>query len=230
MSVNPAAVVAQPAPPRERSNVLSAADIKALWDGTARLPSARAAYLKIAILLPLRRQELADLKVSDVFFEGQNVELRLDGSRTKNSKTFVMPIVGTAAAIVRELVDQAPSRDALLIPLTRSGQPFSAWKRFHQQIERETGIALAWHDLRRTFATELGEHSAAPFSIVDGLLNHAQAASKSGVARAYHHGVERLPKTEAMNAWDRVVAHAVSEGCWMRNAGTNVVPLGGSVR
>ena len=37
-----------------------------------------------------------------------------------------------------------------------------------------------------------------------------------GVARAYHHGVERLPKTEAMNAWDRIVAHAVSEGSWMR--------------
>ena len=83
--------------------MLSAADIKALWDGAARLPSARAAYLKLAILLPLRRQELADLKVSDIVFEGQNVELRLDGSKTKNSKTFVMPIVGTAAAIVREI-------------------------------------------------------------------------------------------------------------------------------
>ena len=104
---NPTASVAQPAPPRERSNVLSAADIKALWDGAARLPAARAAYLKLAILLPLRRQELADLKVSDIVFEGQNVELRLDGSKTKNSKTFVMPLVGTAAAIVRELVDQA---------------------------------------------------------------------------------------------------------------------------
>ena len=83
--------------------MLSAADIKALWDGAARLPAARAAYLKLAILLPLRRQELADLKVSDIVFEGQNVELRLDGSKTKNSKTFVMPIVGTAAAIVREI-------------------------------------------------------------------------------------------------------------------------------
>ena len=116
--------------------MLSAAEIKALWDGAARLPSARAAYLKLAILLPLRRQELADLKVSDVVFEGQNVELRLDGSKTKNSKTFVMPIVGTAAAIVRGLVDQAASRDALLIPLTR---PASRFRRGSDSMNRLRG-------------------------------------------------------------------------------------------
>ena len=85
---------------------------------------------------------------------------------------------------------------------------------------------MAWHDLRRTFATEMGEHAAAPFAVVDGLLNHAQAASKTGAARAYHHAVERLPKTAAMSAWDRIVAHAVAQGCWPRQAAAgNVVSL-----
>ena len=73
-------------------------------------------------------------------------------------------------------------------------------------------MALAWHDLRRTFATEMGEHAAAPFAVVDGLLNHAQAASKTGAARAYHHAVERLPKTAAMNAWDRIVGERDRRG------------------
>ena len=74
----------------------------------------------------------------------------------------------------------------------------------------------------------MGEHAAAPFAVVDGLLNHAQAASKTGAARAYHHAVERLPKTAAMNAWDRIVGNAIAEGCWPREAGAaNIVPLRG---
>ena len=108
-----------------------------------RLPSARAAYLKLAILLPLRRQELADLKFNDIVFEGQNVELRLDGSKTKNSKTFVMPLVGTAAAIVRELADQSPASDAFLIPLTRTSRSRrgKGWRAGHQGDPRQTGLA-----------------------------------------------------------------------------------------
>jgi len=222
---SPTASVAQPPPPRERSNVLSAADIKALWHGAARLASPRAAYLKLAILLPLRRQELADLKLGDVVFEGRNVELRLDGSKTKNGRPFVMPLVGTAAAIVRDLVDQATTPDAFLIPLT-TDKPFSAWKRLGEQVTRETGVRLAWHDLRRSFATEMAEHAAAPFAVVDGLLNHAASGTRSGAAKAYHHAVERTPKTSAMKAWDSIVSHAAADGSWPRElAADNVVQL-----
>ena len=60
-----------------------------------------------------------------------------------------------------------------------------------EQVTRETRVKLAWHDLRRTFATEMGEHAAAPFAVVDGLLNHAATGTRSGAAKAYHHAVER---------------------------------------
>ncbi len=222
-NANPTAAVVKPAPPRERSNVLSAAEVKALWDGAERLPSARGHYLRLALLLPLRRQELADLKVRDIIIDGDTTELRLEGAKVKNGRTFVMPIVGTAAVIVRDLVNRAAAPDAFLIPLSRSDTPFSTWKRFNGQVAKETGVALAWHDLRRTFATEMGEHAAAPFAVVDGLLNHAQAASKTGAARAYHHAVERQPKTAAMTAWDRIIAHAAAHCSWPRQAAASIV-------
>jgi integrase len=228
VATNPVASVQQPAPPQPRANVLSAETVKLLWDGAERLSAPRRNYLRLALLLPLRRQELADLTVRDVVVVDGNVsELRLDGIKVKNGRTFIMPLVGTASAIVQQLVDRARSPNDHLLPLTRSGAPFSAWKRFHQQIEMETGIRLAWHDLRRTFASEMGEHAAATFAVVDGLLNHAASGTRSGAAKSYHHGVERRPKTEAMAVWDRIVADAVAHGVWPRQAasGGNVVPL-----
>ena len=65
-ATNPVASIEQPAPPRPRSNVLAAESVKLLWDGAERLSAPRRDYLRLALLLPLRRQELADLKVSDV--------------------------------------------------------------------------------------------------------------------------------------------------------------------
>ena len=215
-ATNPVAPIEQPAPPQPRSNVLSAETVKLLWDSAERLPAPRRDYLRLAILTPFRRAELAGLRVSDVVVaEGKVSELRLDGTKVKNGRSFIMPLVGTARAIVQRLTDAASSPNDLLIPLTR-GKPFSAWKRLHEQIERETGIGLSWHDLRRTFASEIGEHAAAPFAVVDSLLNHAASGTRSGAAKSYHHGVERRPKTEAMAGWDRIVSHATAHGTWPR--------------
>ena len=81
-ATNPVAPIEQPAPPQPRSNVLSAETVKLLWDSAERLPAPRRDYLRLAILTPFRRAELAGLRVSDVVVaEGKVSELRLDGTK-----------------------------------------------------------------------------------------------------------------------------------------------------
>ena len=149
--------------------------------------------------------------------------------RPRTSAIRHSPVVGTAADLVEDLL--APW--ARLV--TRSSRwPGGAgrsrgWPHFGRQIERETGDTFHWHDTRRLFACEMGEHRASDFFTIDSLLNHARSASMgSGVARSYHHAQERAPRRvgdgrmgQARRArgrhWAMAQAEAEAEG--------NVVPL-----
>ncbi len=226
---NPAARVGAPPPPAPRSHVPSAAAVQALWEAAERLPAAKGVYVKLAILLPLRRQELANIKIANIVHDGGEIEIRLAAGQTKNKRPFVMPVVGTAAALVEDLLATVGETCDALIPLARRNRTFTSWPHFGRQIERETGDTFHWHDTRRLFASEMGEHRASDFFTIDSLLNHARSASMgSGVARSYHHAQERAPRRVAMAAWDRLVAHAVATGRWPRQeakAEGNVVPL-----
>ena len=182
---NPAARVGAPPPPAPRSHVPSAAAVQALWEAAERLPAAKGVYVKLAILLPLRRQELANIKIANIVHDGGEIEIRLAAGQTKNKRPFVMPVVGTAAALVEDLLATVGETCDALIPLARRNRTFTSWPHFGRQIERETGDTFHWHDTRRLFASEMGEHRASDFFTIDSLLNHARSASMgSGVARS----------------------------------------------
>ena len=101
---NVAARVQVPPPPTPRSHVPSASDVKAWWDASERLSTPQAILLKLAILLPLRRQELANLRVSNIFREGSEMEIRLAPEQVKNRKPFTLPLLGLASEMVEQLL------------------------------------------------------------------------------------------------------------------------------
>ena len=227
---NPVARVQAPPPPAPRTNVPSAQTVRAVWDAAARLPAARGAFVRLALLVPLRRQELANLKAGNILLDGPDCEIRLSSNQTKNKKPFTMPLAGTAAAIVRELLARTSSPRDPLIPLTRHGAIFGNWGRFGEQLAREAGLSFRWHDTRRLFASELAEHGVANFGTIDALLNHQRSASLGGVARSYHHAAENAARRSTMAAWDRILLHAAARGTWPRQAPdteapANVLPL-----
>ena len=226
-SANPAANVPLPSPPAPRTRVLSAAQVKLLWKGADELPEARRDYLRLVLLLPLRRQELADTRRRDIHINGDRMEIIIASSRSKNGREHRLPLVGDVRSIVERLLAKSGDPDDFMLDLTQNQTPMNSWRRFAEAIERAAGFHFEFHDARRLFASEAGEHDLADFPLIDACLNHAQASSKTGAARAYHHARHANALANLMAAWGALVRHALDHGRWPREEphAANVVSL-----
>ncbi len=175
LEIDPSAAAKPPAPPAPRSSVTGAKTVKSLWDTAERLPATRSAFTKLSLLLPLRRQELADLKIRSIVLDGGGAEIRLAASETKNRKPFVLPLTGTALEIVQGLLLlRGGQPDDFLIPLAKRGGAFADWGGLAKQIARAgDGLRFQWHDTRRMFASEMAEHGVGQFR------NHRWASEPS---------------------------------------------------
>jgi integrase len=230
VDASPAAAEEAPPPPAPRTRVYSAAEVKALWAGADGLPPPRRDLLRLLLLLPLRREELASTTIGDIRPNGDRLELVIASTRSKNRHEHVTPIVGDARSIVERLLADRRPADAFLVPLTATGKPFTAWKRFAEGVHKEAGVKFRPHDCRRLFATECGEHGLEDFSTVDAALNHAVSASVAGAARHYHHAKVLAARHRLLVAWTNLILHAAATGRWPREgeaAKNNVVPLVG---
>jgi integrase len=215
-TANPVVNIALPSPPAPRTRVLTAGQVKTLWDAAASLPDPRRDYLRLLLLLPLRRQELADTRRNDIHVNGDRLELVVVSHRSKNRLEHTLPLVGNARSIVERLLAAPGTPDDFLLRLSEDGSPMNSWRRLQEAIERASGVAFSFHDPRRLFATESGEHDLAEFSLIDAALNHAAAVSKTGAARAYHHARHANARANLMTAWAALIDHAASTGRWPR--------------
>ena len=215
-TANPVANVALPSPPAPRTRVLTAEQVKALWEAGDVLPEPRRDYLRLLMLLPLRRQELADTRRSDVHVNGDRLELVVSSDRSKNRNEHRLPLVAEAREIVERLLAAPGEPDNFLIKLSEDGSSMNSWRRFQEAIERASGVAFGFHDTRRLFATECGEHDLADFSLIDAALNHSAAASKTGASKAYHHAARANARANLMSAWASLIRHVVVNGRWPR--------------
>lgn len=226
---DPTSAIKPPAPPPPRTTVYTAAELQKIWSAAGSLPSARGDFLRLAILLPLRRQELADLYQHDIQFNGDRIEVVIPATRTKNGREHRLPLVGLAKEIITCNLVQGAAPSARLLPLTERGTPMNAWRRFSESVRNASGVKnFALHDFRRLFATETAEHEVGDFTIIDGLLNHAASLSKPGASRAYDHARRSAARTRVLEAWDKIVLHAVENGKWPReksSQGENIVTL-----
>ena len=69
---------------------------------------------------------------------------------------------------------------------------------------------LGWrlHDMRRSFATALGEAGVSE-TIADAILNHRQAATRAGVLGVYQRSVRWPEQVAAMQHWGRLLEAAL---------------------
>lgn len=207
-----------PAPVEPRDRVYSGDEIKRLWQASAQIGGAKQDYLQLLLLLPLRRGELATLKASD--FEQKEGMLTLK-VRKENSKTkteHILPIVGTALEIVtRRLKGLGLASDDLLLPLSTTDNPMTAWKSFQASIAKVSKIDdFLFHSTRHTFQTEVGEHGIGDWITADACLNHAASTSRQGAGRGYDHSKKLIAKASLLAAWDRLIMQAVKSGRWPR--------------
>jgi len=139
------------------------------------------------------------------------MEISLDATDTKNREAFVMPLSELAKQQL-QLCEQ--SEDQRVFQLSsKAEQPMRSWSHFNASVRKATGVKnFNLHDLRRTFSTLIAEHSGFGEGLIDGLLNHKQSATRSGVIRHYQMAkhVERL--REVINWWGAFLTQELPHG------------------
>jgi integrase len=229
VAANPVAKVKRPPPPPKRTRVWTAAEVRGLWKSADGLSTAKRDYLRLLLLLPLRRQELADTRRTGIQVNGSRMELVIAAVDNKRNWTeFRVPIVTAAREIVERLLNAPGEPGDYLIPLSEDGSRMNSWRRFAEKIEKISGVGkFSFHDARRVFSSECGEHELGDFGLIDQMINHVGAASKPGASGHYNHARRADARAKLMGDWAALVLHAVDEGHWPRDKehADNVVAL-----
>ncbi len=214
---NPATrIEKRPEAPRDR--YLNAAEIAGFWHGLdeIKFDPQIARILKLLLVTGQRRAEVAHMRWSEINLAETKWELPAE--RTKANRPHRIPLPPLAVGLIGE------PRDNEHVFADGGGRPF-ALNAIGQTMARSRpvlGLAdnpATPHDLRRTFASGMGDLGIPPY-VVSRLLNH----SMPGVTeRVYYLTVMAKDKEQAMVAWsNRLVEITTGE------APEKVVPIRGS--
>jgi integrase len=203
---------------KARDRVLVDAELRAIWQAVG--VGQYGTIVKLLILTGQRRDEIAGLRWSEIYFDRGVISL--PGGRTKNGRPHELPM----SAQVRALLSARPRvEDRDLVFGRREGQ-FSGFSRCKETLdnaiaELNGGPLAPWvlHDLRRSVATGMAEIGIQPH-IIEAVLNHV-SGHKGGIAGIYNRAQYSAEKAQALARWDEHV------GCIVRGARDKVVNLRG---
>ncbi len=170
----------------------------------------------------LRRDELKTWR-DDNAEDDEDVELPVEfpawdipGSRTKNHLPHLVPLSPTMQKLIADTIAAIPDNQALLFAGPGGTMP-SGWSRAKTRLDKsmleigrqergENFQIPAWrlHDLRRSFASRLGEMGVSTDTI-ELLLNHI-SGERSGVSGTYNQSQKLADRRKALQRWDQHVA------------------------
>lgn len=207
--------------PRQR--VLTAEEWRAVWMAADGLREAvHADLVRLMMLVPCRESEAAAARWRDLDLAGG----RWNQPTSKNGDAHAFPLLGRALALLLErrtgtkpadLVFPAPQGEGRKLVVGWSNIKASLDRRLPKEM-RGTEGAGAWtfHDLRRTAATRMVEAGADP-AVVDMILNHRAASSRSRIQQTYIVADRWSDRVAAMTLWSQWIEDALDSDC-ERNA------------
>jgi integrase len=221
---NPCAHIAkarQPRTPASRAHCLSMVELATLWRAAEALPSVHREFVRTLIAIPCRRGEAATSDWGHV--DLSSATWSQPGHLTKNREAHRLHLHPLALEILRIRHDAAgkPTR-GLVFPAPRSSKAITTFSAIRSALKDAAPELVGWrlHDMRRSFATALGE-AGVPETIADAILNHRQAATRAGVLGVYQRSVRWPEQVAAMQHWGRLLEAAL-EG---KTVDGEIVPL-----
>lgn len=178
-----------------RDRVLDLAEMQRMW----ALDCVHAPLLRVLLLTGCRIREAqlarcGDLHVDPDAPENGPLSLTIPAAHSKNGKLHRVPL--STAALVHMNLKGKPA-DPLFPGSSGSAYAVQSWlKRWH---EREGTTQWTPHDLRRTFATQLGELGV-PLETIQRCLNHTLDGPIARYARSDRYN-ERRAAHEKMAKW-----------------------------
>jgi integrase len=196
----------------DRERVLSAEELKAVWNGAGKLGHPYAGIIRLLALTGQRLNEIACLRWSEIDFDKR--QITLPGARTKNGRSHVVALSDPALEILEKAKkDKVESEEGLVFTVT--GGRISGWSKMRTRLAEAVIEALKrepehWtlHDLRRTFATRAAEDLKVPPHVVDKILNHSNGVVR-GVAAIYNRAEFLDERRDALEKWGRYVNRLV---------------------
>lgn len=199
--------------PRER--YLSLGEIKTLWrfldSDQNQMALQTKCAIKIILLTGVRTAELRLATVDEFDFE--NSLWTIPAEHSKTDSVMKIHLSSQVKALLMELKTTSNSRYVLSgvkanTPLTENALP-RAIKRIEDRIAIPSWTA---HDLRRTFATQLGEALHVDPVVIEKCLGHKMPR----IMATYNKNEMLLQRKEALDRWAQFIENLLQE---------NVVPM-----
>lgn len=221
---NPSADVKKPGAEISRDRVLSAEELRLIWNACTGEQSQFNSIVRLLMLTGQRLNEIAGLRWAEIDTDARTLTLEpiIDGQRrTKNQRLHIVPLTEPALAILesRKQVQQALATDEEPAPplvFTTTGKTaFSGFSRGKSLLDARVGKALIaanpgsepptlppWrlHDIRRSVATHMAEDLRIAPHIIEAVLNHI-SGTKGGVAGVYNRALHLEERRDALHAW-----------------------------
>lgn len=219
---NPAEAVARLVERKARERVLSAQELRAVWEATEG-PGDHNWVVRLLMLTGQRANEVAGMTWGEIgSWEAGEALWSLASARTKNDRPHDVPLSGAALALLESIPER---KDRQLVFGTRKGG-FSGWSKAKAQLDGRIAEArakaagrekpgpkdalAAWviHDIRRSVVTHMNEHGIAQPHIIEAVVNHA-SGHKAAVAGVYNRANYAVEKRAALDRWAAWLMEAV---------------------
>jgi integrase len=213
--------IRRPKTPQARSHYLGLHDLSRLWqaaDGLSELVWRDLA--RFLISTPCRRAEAATMEWSHVDLTA--AEWHQPSHLTKNREPHRLHLHPLALVILQERHSAAGRPAAgIVFPSPKSRGVVTSFHGLKLTLSEKAGVTgWAWHDMRRSFATALGEAGISEV-IADAVLNHRQSATRGGVLGVYQRASRWPEQVKAVELWGRLLAAAIAG----RDADAKVLPM-----
>lgn len=176
-------------------------DAPAFWCRVCGWPGFRSTLaLKLTMLTAVRTNEALEATWGEFDLDGGI--WAIPGDRMKLGQEHVIPLVGTAVQLLRDIRPEDAAAEDFVFPGLREGEPANKSlmeKLLFRQKVRETTV----HGLRSTFSDWAHDQTDFAESIIEQCLAH-QVGSKT--KRAYRRGTALMKRRQLLTAWETYLA------------------------
>ena len=192
---------------RSRDNTPSLTILRAVWAAVEGDHAYVRDLVRFLLLVPLRREEAAGLRWSEVDLD----RIRIGAERMKNRTPHQLVLSEPALNILRSRKGDGHE----LVFALPDGRPFGSWAHLIDRIRRRIGQEKAgkserfsFHDIRRSFVSILAERGipkeqqgAVSISVDVDLLDQCLSHTRRGVLGVYQRAVRMNDKASVLRAW-----------------------------
>lgn len=197
--------------------LLDMGELRQLWEAAPALPGGVLPdLLRLLLLLPLRRDEITDLRWSEVHSScvadgWTGAALVIPAARMKGKRTAIVPLSTKALEIIKAR-ERTTGQGPYVFSVAGRETPFAGWRRGAETLRTVLGGRTDWspHTIRKSVATALVRELKADELLVGRILQHSPKAAL-GVTADYQQSPRLAEQASVLEKWSVHLGSQVSK-------------------